>query len=864
MKKNLLALFALSAFNFVSGQIMFTDHESGSFGMTNFNMRCMETYNGKIYIGGGDYNPDSAKVGVSADGATGTFSQDLSFSTISSGKDDQHVNVLKASAAGNFLFAATDIYADDSHVYRFDGSNWIDFGNIPYPFGDSSWYAGITAMETFTSTGSNDSIYIALSSSGNGNINGIGTCIFRTSVNNPGWVFVDSLGINDGSVNDFSVFNNQLFFCTDYNTRVFASATGTNFTAVSDTGLYAGSFLQEITCLEVFNAELYAGGSAGGQTFAEIWKTSDGLNWTQVGPTGINPGFDVDIIKDLKVSNNNLYVLGVEAMAAFQRNSQNASSSMFGNQTQIYSYDGTNYTQTDLNSISTSSDNGSWALLSYQNSLYAGGPNFAVTNHLYKGYFPPTASFNLSNDTTCLFSSITGYNTSTGYDSTEWFINTNIVSYIDTTPLGFYSTTGPDTVMLIVYNGPNSDTVSQIVFVGNQFSVDSINYISASVCATTPTNYSVFTSGGTSPFTYSWQYSGSSAGTQQTITLSPAASSTLSVSCTDHFGCTAFSSGFVNVLSSTDIVGTINYSSGQVANGNVYLIKQGASSALYDTVSVVSISAAPAGDFIFTGIPAGGYIIRAEANSGTYPLLVNTYYGDHYLWDSALTAIHGCSAADTNNIMMVELPVLTGPGSIHGTVYEGIGFGQKLILGPVGVMTNVIPGVPVKVGKNPGGAIVQTGLTDVNGQFDFMNLPYDNYKIYTDIPGYPMDSSYAVTLSAATDSLINLDYYVDSNSVYIDLTTAIHFVSKNTSSVRIYPNPSNGQIKIQTVELNNSKGLIRIFDVSGRLVFSSKENSFQSNSIITIDLDANEISSGTYFLEIPGTPEKYKIVVIKN
>ncbi|MBC7865153.1 MAG: carboxypeptidase regulatory-like domain-containing protein, partial [Bacteroidia bacterium] len=350
--------------------------------------------------------------------------------------------------------------------------------------------------------------------------------------------------------------------------------------------------------------------------------------------------------------------------------------------------------------------------------------------------------------------------------------------------------------------------------------------------------------------------------TTQSIDHIALSSEQYTVTVSDNYGCSATITPVLTALPPTNIVGTITYTGGGLASGNVYLIKIGTSSADYDTVSVATVFS---GNFTFLAPNAGNYYARAEAG-GAYPTLVNTYFGNHYLWDSALAVPHGCSVDDSANIIMQEILPVIGPGSIHGTVYEGMGFGQKLILGPVGVMTNVIPGVPVKVGKNPGGSIVATTLTDTSGQYDFTNLPYDSYKIYTDIPGYPMDSSYAVVLSASTDSLINLDYFVDSNSVYIDLTTQIHSIEKNNSSTTVFPNPAKDNVTFVFEVKENSLVNMELYNLQGEKINVILNRNFEKGKVTqTINLDQYNITSGTYMIKanINNNNSFIKLVVIK-
>jgi hypothetical protein len=341
---------------------------------------------------------------------------------------------------------------------------------------------------------------------------------------------------------------------------------------------------------------------------------------------------------------------------------------------------------------------------------------------------------------------------------------------------------------------------------------------------------------------YNWNTSETTA----SILVSPSGTSIYYVTGTDTNGCSAIDSSLVTVISSTDITGHLSYSGGNFTSGNVVLITQGASSSQFDTVGVVFPDAL--GNYLFSGITAGNYYVRSEIDSSS---IITTYFGDVYLWDSAVVINHGCQNTDTANIVMIELPALSGPGTITGTVYEGVGFGLKIIPGTPVPFANVIPGVPVKVGKNPSGTIVASGSTDANGSYYFDNLPIDDYRIYIDIPGYPMDSSYVVSITGSSDSIVNLDYVVDSNSIYIDITAAVTAFQKPTaSSFAIFPNPAKENATFAFEVNENSNVNLELFNLQGEKIAVLLNRNFEKgNYNEKINLGQFAVSEGVYVIK---------------
>jgi PKD repeat protein len=318
-------------------------------------------------------------------------------------------------------------------------------------------------------------------------------------------------------------------------------------------------------------------------------------------------------------------------------------------------------------------------------------------------------------------------------------------------------------------------------------------------------------------------------------------------------GCVATTSTPGTVSANTDIMGMLSYSLGAVSPANVFLITQGTTSALFDTVATATANGS--GLFTFSSVNAGNYYLRAEAAT-SFTMLINTYFGNAYLWDSSVVISHGCVSNTTANIAMVELPTLSGSGTISGVIYEGAGFGNKVIPGFT-PYANVIPGVPVKVGKNPGGNIVASGVTDSTGTYTFGNLPADNYTIYTDIPGYPMDSSYHVAISV-NDTVANLDYIVDSNSVSMVIDVGFNEVKNEISVFSVFPNPTKGNVNIR-FETALAYETITLRDMSGRTVQTIQLPKIEKGDKVQINLTELKLSSGVYLLELNNSGKKFRI-----
>lgn len=382
-------------------------------------------------------------------------------------------------------------------------------------------------------------------------------------------------------------------------------------------------------------------------------------------------------------------------------------------------------------------------------------------------------------------------------------------------------------------------------------------------------------SGGSAPYIYKWDAGGTylygdtirpvlTSGTSYTITA------------TDAAGCYANGGTSVSVMPSTDVYGHVSYSGGTVNGSNVVLYKYYPFLTQFDTSQVTTTDAS--GNFYFPAVDHNNYIIEVYPDP-SYTTLVPTYYGNQYLWDSATVLAHDCSMNDTLNITAVEYLPVTGPGSLQGVILEGPGYTGGFMSingGQIRIPGEPIPGIDVKLGRNPGGALVTSTITDGTGNYSFNGVPLNNagehYTIYVDIPGLGRDSSYNVTLDATNNQFVNLDYYVDSTVVYIvdNVTTEItdnnNINKAKTESFDIYPNPSKGNATITYTIAEEGKVSLSVYDLLGVKV-ADLVNDEKPAGIYHYSLSEKDsgLSNGVYFISMvtKGKKETHRLVISK-
>lgn len=366
---------------------------------------------------------------------------------------------------------------------------------------------------------------------------------------------------------------------------------------------------------------------------------------------------------------------------------------------------------------------------------------------------------------------------------------------------------------------------------------------------------------GTGGISFSW----SNGVTGSTITVNPDTSTSYILTVTNNSGCTASDTAIVSVTPSKDIFGNASYSGGPVTNGMAVLYKYEQSQTRFDSIQYVPLNPS-SGDYIFSNVDYGQYLVKVFADSASYPTLINTYYGDEFLWDGDSVRVidHTCNLNTAlDSVTMVELTGTGGGiGLIIGKIIEGASFGR--------VEGEPIPGVDIYLGKNPGGIIATTN-TDSTGHFTFSGVANGNYTIYVDIPGLGRDSTYTFDIDSTNNQFLNQNFIADSTSVFPNPTSTVGINNPATifeSKFSVYPNPVKGNTTIEysILQMTDSKTMLEVYSVLG-VKISSLVNDTQQAGIYKYNFNPQnyQLNSGVYFitLTIDGKTNTKRIVVME-
>ncbi len=414
-----------------------------------------------------------------------------------------------------------------------------------------------------------------------------------------------------------------------------------------------------------------------------------------------------------------------------------------------------------------------------------------------------------------------------------WMVDGVPVSGSSSSTYSYVPTSGDAVTVLITSSLACAapDTASSSVFP----TVDSPSVVasSSSACGGLMT---LTASGATS---YSWSpTTGLSCPTCSSATLTPASTTTYTVTGTDATGC--IGSATVTVSGNT-ISGSIIYSGGSSSDVfNVWLIQFNPSdSSITAQDSMTTCIAGGTPYYEFDGKPTGSYMAKAAligsvaGASGYMP----TYSLSTPHWDSAATISH-TGSPDVMDITMVYGTVPSGPGFISGNVYSGAGKGTS----------TAAPGMLIYL-KNTAGHIITYTYTDASGAYSFGSLANGSYVIYPE--AYKYYTTYAtVTLSPDNETVSGIDFkqHTTSGTITPIVTPSGNPVLTSSGGITVFPNPVVGTLNIQWTNQPTGSANITITDITGRVVYNANMDINTASGSSKIDVSG--LQNGMYLIAI--------------
>ncbi|MDP3555991.1 MAG: T9SS type A sorting domain-containing protein [Bacteroidota bacterium] len=729
-------------------------------------------------------------------------------------------------------------------VFKLNTSNnAVSYEQMAYPTLD--FHDGVENMCFFSPLSNHDSLLVFVDSAY------MKTSIFKKHYNQVGFSNTNNLSIPLNYISLSFVFNNVLYVSgTDVSTSygaLFASTNGVTFNEVTSYTTNVGSF--RMVAADTLNNELYFAIEDGDGSYA-IYKTPNGTTFTQLIPLTIGK------VTSLKKHRKSIWYSVTST-----------------NRPTVRYLAGTSFT-TEINSVTDigkeHSDPNTFRLNKLNSELiYTGNyiSNFQTPHEfgtfIYK-FIPPVASFTLANQL-CLNTSYTVVSTSLNSDSVRWIKDNN---YYASTANSFtfqFTTAGTHTLGLIAISGTQKDTLKMLP---NVYSVSSTINAPPTACQNTPFQITSTNVNAIGTITYSWtQTPIFSSGTYSTQNILVGVTNpgvyNYFLQIKDINNCVANSNTVsLSVFSSKNISGAVTTATALPVIGDVVLYKYEPVLTKFDSVTYVSTNVS--GDYTFTTIDSGTYIIKCIPSASSLQI---TYGNSAISWQNAFVLTHGCINSSSQNINVIPLTNLgTGPGILSGVITEGIGYGQK-------GFSSLVPGAPikgvsVKGGRNPGGDITAQSRTNAAGQYTLsgfpVNQPNEDYFVLVDIPGLDTNTTYHRVITLSNSQFTNLDFVVDSAKVNpINNFVGVKEITFDKNKVKLFPNPTNGYINIE-FELGRPTSVkVEVCDVFGRIVKTILPSTYQNENEIKLNANLNDITSGVYFIKISiGESERTSKIIL--
>ena len=203
-----------------------------------------------------------------------------------------------------------------------------------------------------------------------------------------------------------------------------------------------------------------------------------------------------------------------------------------------------------------------------------------------------------------------------------------------------------------------------------------------------------------------------------------------------------------------------------------------------------------------------------------------------------------CSLNIVADIHLIDFPATIGHGSIGGKVHGG----------PNKVFVNHIPiqGLDITLEDTTNAGIVDYAITDDQGKYLFNNISSGTYKIYVDVPGLVLDTTYTITITADDSIFTNFDFCVDSFSISAcDLSTGVPNPVDVDGSLSIYPNPYLEQVNISFELMERTNVSLEIYNLLGEQI-KVIERGVKSSGVYhyTFSAKENGHSPGIYLLRL--------------
>lgn len=249
------------------------------------------------------------------------------------------------------------------------------------------------------------------------------------------------------------------------------------------------------------------------------------------------------------------------------------------------------------------------------------------------------------------------------------------------------------------------------------------------------------------------------------------------------------------------------------------------------------------GTYLADSLQTGMYHVRFTPDPVLFPGVAPLYYTSGDTWATA-EAIGLPCFLNSGNINSNTLNVLSGSGIVSGNIVIDTNY----LKSPTQAFENAL----VKL-IDAGNSVVAFTYTDVNGNYQFQNVPTGVYSVRLDVPYIPQLNEHTITVTG-NQIVLGADFSVLSNGITAEDNLTLGIVETTLSNVEMYPNPAKEKVIIKN---DSGKEItIQINAIDGQLIQEVKIG-LGINEILT-----SELSEGIYFVQI-GSNDLRKLIIKK-
>lgn len=249
------------------------------------------------------------------------------------------------------------------------------------------------------------------------------------------------------------------------------------------------------------------------------------------------------------------------------------------------------------------------------------------------------------------------------------------------------------------------------------------------------------------------------------------------------------------------------------------------------------------GNYNADSLETGLYHVRFTPDPLLFPNVAPLYYTSGTTWSTA-DAIGLPCFLGSGNVNGTTMPVLSGNGVINGNIVIDTSY-LKSQLEP-------LEGALVKLYDLSNTLIAYT-YSDVNGDYDFINIPSGTFHILLDVPYIPQIDEHSIVLENG-QIMYGADFGVFTTGISSIDNLTLQIKENLSFDVNVFPNPVSDILNVR----NNSKTdlKVEITTIDGQIVyFGSLNQGLQT-------IETNNFSNGIYFMKI-GDVDIRKIIIKK-